>query len=263
MNFFFHITSTCKVICALSLIGIMLSCKTKKRAIDQIILTKHKKLEPTIKLEPMINYRSAVDQYIHTYKDWAIHEMNTYGIPASITLAQGLLESRTGKSILTIKGNNHFGIKCHSNWNGKKIYHNDDRRKECFRSYSSPLESFTDHSAFLKNRRRYSFLFSLDPTDYKAWAYGLKRAGYATDKKYPEKLITLIERHGLYQYDNNANSKLKSRIKHNKNKKWIRVKRGDTLYSISKKYELSVYKLKKINGLKSNKIQVDQILYVK
>ena len=225
------------------------SCKTKKKAIEQ---------KGSIPIEKSIKFSSETGRYINTYKDLAMREMKTHGIPASIKLAQGLLESNIGKNRLATKANNHFGIKCHSKWKGKKIYHDDDRRGECFRSYSSPLESFTDHSKFLKTRRRYSFLFSLKPTDYKAWAYGLKRAGYATDKKYPFKLITLIEKHQLYKYDRSANLK----FDHRRSKKWVQVKKGDTLYSLSKKYGLSVSKLKRINELRSNEIQVDQILYV-
>ncbi len=138
--------------------------------------------------------------YIEKYADLAVEEMYRSGVPASITLAQGLLESRYGQSELAVKGNNHFGIKCH-NWNGKKMYHDDDRRGECFRVYKSPEESFRDHSDFLRYRDRYKFLFDLEPTDYKGWAHGLKKAGYATDPAYPRKLIKLIEEYGLDDYD--------------------------------------------------------------
>ena len=123
------------------------------------------------------------------------------GVPASITLAQGLLESGYGLSELAVKGNNHFGIKCHNTWTGAKVYHDDDTKGECFRKYDSPEESFRDHSDFLRYRDRYKFLFDLELTDYKGWAHGLRKAGYATDPKYPEKLIRLIEEHELYLYD--------------------------------------------------------------
>lgn len=141
------------------------------------------------------------DDYVSLYKDIAIREMMDYGIPASITLAQGILESGLGKSYVAMEGNNHFGIKCHNDWKGATIHHDDDARKECFRKYDNPEESFIDHSQFLKYRARYSFLFELDRTDYKGWAKGLKEAGYATDPKYPTRLINLIEEHNLHQYD--------------------------------------------------------------
>ena len=139
--------------------------------------------------------------YIGTYKDIAIRKMEEYNIPASITLAQGILESGNGLSELTRKANNHFGIKCHSGWKGKKVYHDDDRRNECFRKYPTAEGSFSDHSKFLTSRGRYEFLFDLRPDDYKAWAKGLKKAGYATDRKYPRKLISFIENFELYKYD--------------------------------------------------------------
>lgn len=140
-------------------------------------------------------------EYIEKYSDLAVKEMYRSGVPASITLAQGLLESGYGLSELAVKGNNHFGIKCHNAWTGAKVYHDDDAKGECFRKYDSPEESFRDHSDFLRYRDRYKFLFDLDPTDYKGWAHGLRKAGYATDPKYPEKLIRLIEEYELYLYD--------------------------------------------------------------
>ncbi len=138
--------------------------------------------------------------YIERYAELAVEEMYRSGIPASITLAQGLLESRYGQSELAVEGNNHFGIKCH-NWNGPKMYYDDDSKGECFRKYKSPQESFRDHSDFLRFRDRYRFLFDLEPTDYKGWAHGLKKAGYATDPSYPQKLIKLIEDYELHKYD--------------------------------------------------------------
>lgn len=144
---------------------------------------------------------SPQEQYVIRYAPLAVAEMYRSGVPASITLAQGLLESRYGLSELAVSGNNHFGIKCHNNWRGGKIYHDDDRRGECFRKYDSPEESFRDHSDFLRYRDRYKFLFDLQPTDYKGWAYGLKKAGYATDPSYPAKLVRLIEEYDLHEYD--------------------------------------------------------------
>ena len=140
-------------------------------------------------------------RYIDKYADLAVEEMRRSGVPASITLAQGLLESRYGQSDLAVKGNNHFGIKCHSNWNGAKMRVDDDKEKECFRKYRTVEQSYRDHSDFLRYRDRYKFLFDLDPKDYRSWAYGLKKAGYATDPSYPKKLINLIEEYELYKYD--------------------------------------------------------------
>lgn len=141
-----------------------------------------------------------VQQYIAAYKDLAMAEMQRTGIPASIKLAQGILESQAGESALSKRSNNHFGIKCKTEWTGARTYHDDDARGECFRVYNSVEESYKDHSEFLKTRPHYSFLFLLDPTDYKAWANGLKKAGYATSKTYPQQLIKTIEENNLQQY---------------------------------------------------------------
>lgn len=145
--------------------------------------------------------RSPQEEYIARYADMAVEEMYRSGVPASITLAQGMLESRYGLSELAVEGNNHFGIKCHNNWSGKRMYYDDDRSGECFRKYPSVEHSYRDHSDFLRYRQRYSFLFDYRTDDYKAWAYGLKKAGYATDPAYPSKLINLIEEYRLYEYD--------------------------------------------------------------
>lgn len=138
--------------------------------------------------------------YIDTYNQIAVSEMQRSGIPASITLAQGMLESRYGLSDLAAKGNNHFGIKCHD-WKGRSITMDDEKKGECFRAYDTPEESFRDHSDFLRFRDRYRFLFDYDITDYRSWAYGLSKAGYATDPEYPAKLINLIEEYKLSQFD--------------------------------------------------------------
>ena len=140
------------------------------------------------------------EKYIARYAAIAVSEMYRTGVPASITLAQGLLESRYGLSSLATEGNNHFGIKCHD-WKGKKMYYDDDKKGECFRVYEDADESFQDHSDFLRYRDRYKFLFEYETTDYKAWAYGLKKAGYATDPSYPQKLIKYIEDYRLFEYD--------------------------------------------------------------
>lgn len=140
-------------------------------------------------------------KYIETYADVAVQEMYRSGVPASITLAQGMLESGNGRSTLAVKANNHFGIKCHNGWKGGRVYHDDDAKGECFRKYGHAYESYRDHSDFLRYRDRYKFLFDLKSTDYKGWAYGLKKAGYATDPGYATKLIKLIEEYKLYEYD--------------------------------------------------------------
>ena len=141
-----------------------------------------------------------IQKYIDTYRDLAIREMKRTGIPASITIAQGILETENGNSDLVLKSNNHFGIKCKSNWTGGSVFHNDDEAGECFRKYSTAEESFRDHSDFLRNSSRYASLFTLDMKDYKAWAFGLKKAGYATNPRYPHILINSIEKYNLNQY---------------------------------------------------------------
>lgn len=202
-----------------------------------------------------------IQNYILTYNSIAVSEMEEYGIPASITIAQGILESSMGLGRLAKEGNNHFGIKCHENWNGKKIYHDDDRKGECFRVYKNPNQSFRDHSLFLTERSRYAFLFDFEPDDFKAWAKGLKKAGYATDPKYPQKLISLIERFELYQYDNQKTK----RIKKNRETPVSQihtVRKGDTLYSLAKKYNISVYRIIQENKIKDNTIYLGQELAI-
>jgi LysM repeat protein len=155
----------------------------------------------TISYSAISQENTTVEEYISLYKNLAIEEMKTYHIPASITLAQGILESECGNSQLALRANNHFGIKCHKEWTGKTFYQDDDEKNECFRKYTEPGQSFADHSAFLTTRDRYKFLFDLDISDYKGWAYGLKQAGYATNPRYPELLIKIIEENGLDAYD--------------------------------------------------------------
>jgi len=153
-----------------------------------------------------------VEIYIKDYKDLAIEHMNIYGIPASIKLAQGILESGSGKSELAVNSNNHFGIKCHSNWEGERTYYDDDEKNECFRKYKLVKDSYTDHSLFLSNKGRYSSLFDLKVTDYKGWAKGLKKAGYATDPEYANNLIRLIEKYYLFDFDNKKNKIVKENL---------------------------------------------------
>ncbi len=148
----------------------------------------------------------SVHDYVNLYKDLAVSEMNRTGIPASITLAQGIIESDCGRSTLAREGNNHFGIKCHDDWTGPTIRHNDNRRNECFRKYRKPEESYYDHSDFLKSASRYGSLFNNNSTDYKAWARGLKKAGYATNPDYANMLIRTIEENNLWYFDSGNNS---------------------------------------------------------
>ena len=151
-----------------------------------------------------VKAQNKTEVYISKYSNIAIEEMNRYNIPASITLAQGILESGNGESRLATEGRNHFGIKCHDNWTGKTILEDDDKKQECFRKYSKDIDSFRDHSLFLTARGRYSFLFKYERTDYKKWAKGLKKAGYATNPKYPDLLIDLIEKYDLNRFDNGS-----------------------------------------------------------
>ena len=200
------------------------------------------------------------NDYILKFSSVAKEEMKKFKIPASITLAQGMLESGLGYGTLAKNANNHFGIKCHKGWKGKKIYHDDDEKGECFRVYKNAKKSYRDHSLFLSRRGRYSFLFDYKTNNYKAWARGLKKAGYATDPKYPQKLIDLIERYQLYRFDKRRFfSKQSKSIKIT----YYKVKKGDTLYSISKKYDIPIKELIKNNNLKNNTIYLGQELNLK
>lgn len=265
---------TQKIVIVFFLGLVIVSCGSRKRAIekksetktelvkDSVEIEEEVKVDAPIKPAPVIN---STTQYISVYKDIAMEEMRIYKIPASITLAQGILESGSGKGTLATKANNHFGIKCHD-WKGKKVYHDDDKRQECFRKYKSPETSFRDHSEFLANRKRYASLFNLKIEDYKAWAKGLRKAGYATDKKYPQKLISLIERYELYQYDKEVLGKDYKKVKHEKeiiSNETHKVVKGDTLYSLSRKYNTSVDAIKSLNNLSSNDLKIDQILIIK
>ena len=176
--------------------------KKTKAIIDSKLSSYENAEEDYHEIPPAVEVTTAVtEKYIESYKEISMVEMQRYKIPASITLAQAILESGSGQGRLARHGNNHFGIKCHSAWKGKTLTHDDDEKGECFRRYKYAYESFEDHSAFLVNRSRYASLFELDPDDYVAWAHGLKKAGYATDPDYAKKLIFLIKRYKLYQYD--------------------------------------------------------------
>ena len=254
------------LLASLFLIGCGAKRKAKK-ASNKNTPKKEVAVTPKKATPPIKKYTDVKLKYIDTYSEIAMEEMRRYKIPASITLSQGILESRSGQSSLTTRSNNHFGIKCHKGWTGASTLHDDDEDDECFRVYKHPKESFRDHSLFLAERTRYADLFKLKITDYKGWAKGLRKAGYATDKKYPEKLINIVEAYDLYEYDEQVLGK-KSRRSKKKTKhvtsrpRSHNVIKGDTLYSISRKYGLSVNEIKSINGLDSNTISIGQKIYV-
>jgi LysM repeat protein len=224
--------------------------------------------------------------YIDTYKDLAISEMKRTGIPASITLAQGMIESDFGRSRLAVEANNHFGIKCHDDWTGPTIRHHDDKRNECFRKYKKVAESYYDHSDFIKSGSRYAALFDLDVTDYKGWAKGLKKAGYATNPDYANMLIRNIEENNLMALDmgrrvpaepvkslkevpvvnSNGTGAVAARvprIQENNRIQYIIVKDGDTRENIEKEFQLLKWELSKYNELKDDFVPVTgQMLYL-
>ena len=248
------------------------SPRTEKVAKKKVVVQEEKRIkkETDLEITPIpekASYSEVVALYIENYKEIAKNEMREYGIPASITLAQGILESGAGRGKLSSKSNNHFGIKCHKGWEGERVYHDDDELQECFRKYEHPMHSFRDHSLFLTGRSRYADLFKHELDDYKSWAKGLKKAGYATDPKYPNKLISIIEKHELHKYDSEVLGK-KQKKKSSKKKKAVSNKtytvvKGDTLYSLSRKFNISVDDIKKLNKLKSNNISIGQQLKIK
>jgi flagellum-specific peptidoglycan hydrolase FlgJ/LysM repeat protein len=283
---------------------------------NELTLIMDKETEETLVATSKVKVtKEVVLNYINKYRAVAIDNMNNYNIPASITLAQGILESGCGTSTLSMTANNHFGIKCHTNWEGESVTHTDDAPDECFRKYKNPRDSYRDHSLFLTSRKWYEPLFELDIKDYKAWSHGLKKSGYATDPKYPQKLISLIERYNLNQYDNfydinkspvkvtekvetsneiepinveitekpleiskpveveitNIQSNPEKNIvsektitKEVKSKtpKTHTVVKGDTIYNISKRYNLSTEKLRTLNKIVENNISLGQVLIV-
>lgn len=201
-------------------------------------------------------------EYVSIYENVAIQQMNEYKIPASITIAQGILESASGNSPLAKKANNHFGIKCHSNWEGETFYMDDDSKNECFRSYKNAEESYIDHSLFLTSRKRYAALFALPIDDYKNWAYGLKSAGYATNPQYAEQLIQLIEELQLNKLDGSEitpKSTLQPSLSdlyrktHENRVDYVIAKRGDSFYQIAKKSGLTLSQLHAYNDFAPEK----------
>lgn len=261
-----------KLLSILIICLVLASCGSKKKTISsserQTADTGRRESIATSKNDnrsesPRNSYSYTVESYIREFAPIAQEEMKLYRIPASITLAQGILESGAGMGDLTRRANNHFGIKCHG-WDGEKVYHDDDRRGECFRKYTLAKYSYRDHSLFLSKRGRYAFLFDLDPDDYRGWARGLRQAGYATDRKYPDKLIDIIERYELYRYDAEilGGKPLLPTRPLPADGDYI-VKKGDTLYSISKRYNTTVEELKRTNRLNGNTISIGQVLKVK
>ena len=216
---------------------------------------------------------SSYHRYIHKYKDLAIEQQHKYKIPASITLAQGLLESGAGMSDLAKRPNNHFGIKCHD-WKGKRVYHNDDLRGECFRKYDAVKDSYEDHSKFIALRPRYASLFQLNIRDYRGWAKGLQKCGYATDKKYANKLIKVIEEYELYEYDsakrkkaptkdNTSTPTIRYTIYRSNGLLYVHARRGDSLEEIARNTGISVRKLSKFNEIpKDFPLQANDIVYL-
>ena len=209
-------------------------------------------MQQTAAVPSQVQSKDAFANYIARYGNLAVDQMKKYGIPASITLAQGLLESDAGRSTLAVKCNNHFGIKCHSDWTGRKMYHDDDARQECFRWYSDADDSYRDHSLFLVNGSRYQSLFKLSVTDYKGWAKGLKAAGYATSPTYADKLIEIIERYGLDRYDKSGGVRLKpGQIPHQpmlvNGQRCVRLREGETLKDIAREYGMQLSLLRRFN----------------
>jgi LysM repeat protein len=225
-----------------------------------------------------VRWNQRYQQYIDQYKDIAIEQMQRWKIPASITLAQGIFESGAGQSMLAVKGNNHFGIKCHG-WTGRTVYKDDDATNECFRAYPSAFDSFEDHSRFLANGQRYRSLFSLKTTDYKGWARGLKAAGYATNPQYADRLIELIQLYRLYQYDT-AKTYDRFMTEHTKDQPvggqqlhpikiynqnyYLYARRGDTFRTIGQEIGISYRKIAKYNERdRHDTLQEGEIIWLK
>lgn len=264
---------------------IALSCGSKKRIVtkrknavhrtERVVIsnkttspktTSETRTEVPTRPEVPSAFANSTEAYIANYSGIAKEEMRRYKIPASITLAQGILESASGQGRLALEANNHFGIKCHD-WTGDKIYHDDDRNQECFRKYRHAEESFEDHSTFLATRSRYAGLFKHDEDDYESWAKGLRAAGYATDKKYPDKLIGLIERFQLYKFDEEVlghTPKVRTPyVEPSETGMTHEVIKGDTMYSLSKRYHISIEELQRLNGMRTNDLKLGQILIIK
>ncbi|HUH25239.1 MAG TPA: glucosaminidase domain-containing protein [Flavobacterium sp.] len=235
-------------------------------------LLKKEETESLIATSNVSVSKNTVEDYIGMYSNAAMSSMKKYGIPASIKLAQGILESGSGNGTLCRTANNHFGIKCKEEWTGETVSHTDDAPDECFRKYRSALESYNDHSEFLANRVYYKNLFNLDQSDYTAWAKGLKKAGYATDPRYPQKLISIIERYKLYEYDQQVLGstgyfvpKVKEELtatNFGAQAQTYIVQAGDTLYAISQKFNSTVDNLKQLNNLNNTNLNIGQTIKI-
>jgi hypothetical protein len=213
-------------------------------------------------------------EYVENYSSYAIQNMRMYRIPASITLAQGILESGSGKSELARKSNNHFGIKCGSHWSGGKTYHDDDAKNECFRAYKSVLDSYNDHSKFLTSNNRYSNLFTLQIDDYRSWAKGLSKAGYATNPNYASRLISIIEDLKLYSFDEGIKhprpmkeyaSSQGHKVHSLNDLNIVKAKNGDTYYKLAKRFGLTLRQIHKYNNTKQYNqelLKTDDIVYL-
>ena len=249
--------------------------KPVKPTVDPVIVKKEE--TPTItQTQPEIIALEATSKvkvtsemvvaYINKYKEIAKNNMQQFGIPASITLSQAVLESGCGTGNLCKIANNHFGIKCRKDYSGPSVKYDDDALQECFRKYADPKDSFKDHSSFLLSRSWYANLFRLDKKDYKSWAYGLKSAGYATDQQYPQKLITIIEKYKLYEIDNEVvknNLFVANTDKESTTEDYYTVMPKETLFSVSKKFNITIDNLKKLNNMTENSLSVGQKLKIK
>lgn len=259
-----------KILLLLVLALIMASCGGSKKAArkraemngPKAVIDTPAETTPETKIELATTPYDNVEAYINAFASIAMEEMRQYGIPASVTMAQAVLESGAGRGELTQKANNHFGIKCHD-WKGAVVYHDDDEKGECFRKYKDPKFSFRDHSLFLTGRSRYNDLFKLQKNDYEGWAKGLRKAGYATDRRYPDKLIALIERYQLNKFDDEVLGNERKSTNSTARVDQYKVQKGETLYAIARKHNLTVETLKKYNGLTDDTIYEGQVLYVK
>ncbi|MEO9076638.1 MAG: glucosaminidase domain-containing protein [Gelidibacter sp.] len=277
-----------RIVMVLMLALTLASCGSKKRIVTkkkkgktEHVVHKNERPQPSVRkdertketapvVSPVVSTprpsgsSNITEIYISDFSLIAQRKMREHKIPASITLAQGILESASGRGRLALEGNNHFGIKCHG-WSGDKIFHDDDASQECFRKYKHAEQSFDDHSEFLTSRGRYAKLFELDVDDYEGWAKGLRAAGYATDRKYPDKLISLIERFQLYKFDQEVLGKTSPKSRRTEVAAHLthKVVKGDTMYSLSKRYNLSVNELQKLNGMTNSNLQLGQILIIK
>lgn len=264
-------------------------CSARKKTVATVPKVSNRQVEESNNAVKQANRQAIANyptftalSYIERFKKIAVEQMNLYGIPASITLAQGLFESGNGNSDLAKFANNHFGIKCTTDWKGLSYYKDDDIVNDCFRVYKTPEESYRDHSDFLK-RKRYAALFELDKNDYEGWAYGLKQAGYATNPQYPQLLINVIKKYSLDQYDRpeteiqkikredrvlsqinqNIGIAIKDSLVNNTPvSKLYTIKQGDTLYNISKRFGLTVDELKALNNMADNNIKLGQQLVI-